>query len=178
MKNLRISQKLIISLIIISILPYAVISYLSYLAEKDALEREGLSYLSAVAEAKSAHISTVVSFRIAQVREIATSNFIQEIENRNTSYLNLNLRRIKNEIPEFFEISALDLNGTVVASTESRLIDKSYAEEEFFKKAKEELYLGNLNYYDSRAGFVISYPVLKTQYLNTGTNKNTGKPIG
>src|SRR3972149_3682234 len=169
MKNLRISQKLIISLIIISILPYAVISYLNYSAEKDALEREGLSYLSAVAEAKNTHIATVVSFRIAQVREIAASNFIQEIENRNTSYLNLNFIRIKNELPEFFEISALDLNGTVAASTESRLIDKSYAEEEFFKKAKEDLYLGNLNYYDNRTGFIISYPVL---------NKNTGKLIG
>lgn len=169
MKNLRISQKLIISLITISILPYAIISFLNYSAEKSALEKEGLSYLSAVAEAKNTHISTVLNFRITQVRGIATSNFLQEIGNGNTTYLDLNLLRIKNEIPEFFEISVLDISGTVVASTENKLINKSYAQEEFFKKAEEYPYLGNINYYDSRTGFIISYPVL---------NKNTGKLAG
>lgn len=169
MKNLRISQKLIISLIIISILPYALISYHNYSAEKAALERETFSYLSVIAEAKNTHVSTVVKFRIAQVKEIATSNFIQEIENGNTGFVNLNFIRIKNEIPDFLEISALDLKGKVVASTEGKLIDTNYAEEGFFKKAKEDLYLGNMDYYDNRTAFMISYPVL---------NRSTGKLIG
>jgi signal transduction histidine kinase len=160
-KNLNISQKLVISLIIISILPYAVISYIDYSTEKDTLEKKVFDELSALAEAKKTHITTVVNFRMAQVREIATSGFMQEIEYKNTSNLNFNLLRVKREIPEFFEISALDLNGTVVASTESMLINKNYAEEDFFVKAREALYIGSINYYDNKTGYTISYPVLK-----------------
>lgn len=169
MKSLRISQKLIIALIIISLLPYAVISYINYSAEKSALEKKVLDDLSALAEAKKTHISTVVNLRIEQVKGITTTNFIQEIEKGNTPYINLNLERVKKEIPVFFEISAFDLNGKVVASTESSLINKNYSEEEFFKKAKENVYIGNINYYDNRTGYIISSPVL---------NRSTGKLIG
>ncbi len=169
MKNLSITHKLVIALIIISLLPYAVISYLNYSAEKDALEKNVFDELSSLAEAKKTHILTVVNFRTEQVREIASSGFMQEIELKNTSNLDTNLKRVKKEIPEFFQISALDRNGTVVASTESRLTGTNYAKEDFFKIAKENLYIGNLNYYDNITGYIISSPVL---------NRNTGMPIG
>lgn len=90
-----------------ALLPYAVISYVNYSAEKSALEKKVFDELSALAEAKKTPISTVVNFRIEQVKEIATSNFMQEIGSKNTSNLNLNIERVKKEIPVFFEISAL-----------------------------------------------------------------------
>ncbi len=169
MKSLRISQKLIIALIIISLLPYAVISYASYSTEKSALEKKVFDELSALAEAKKTHITTVVNFRIEQVREIATSNFMQEIGSKNTSNIDFNLERVKKEIPVFFEISALDINGRVVASTERSLMNKNYSEEEFFKRAKENVYLGSIDYYDNKTAYTLSYYVL---------NKSTGKLIG
>jgi len=165
--KLNISQKLIIAFIIISILPYAVISYSNYSAEKDAIEKKVFDGLSALAEAKNTHISTVVNFRIAQVREVSTSGFMQEIESKNTSNINFNLLRVKKEIPEFFEISALDINGTVIASTESGQIGKSHAE--LFKKATENVHIGGIEYYDNVTGYTISSPVLK---------RDTGKLIG
>ena len=161
MKNITITQKLIIAFIIISLLPYAVISYSNYSAEKDAIENKVFDGLGALAEAKGTHISTVVNFRIAQVREVSTSGFMQEIESKNTSNINFNLLRVKKEIPEFFELSALDLNGTVIASTESGQTGKSHAEEELFKKARENVYIGGIEYYDNRTGYSISSPVFK-----------------
>lgn len=169
MKHLSITQKLIIAFIIISLLPYAVISYSNYSAEKDAIENKVFDGLGALAEAKNTHISTVVNFRIAQVREVSTSGFMQEIESKNTSNINFNLLRVKKEIPEFFELSALDLNGTVIASTESGQIGKSHAEEELFKKATENVYIGGIDYYDNITGYTISSPVLK---------RDTGELIG
>lgn len=169
MKNLSITHKLVIALIIISVLPYAVISYLNYSAEKDAFEKKVFDELSSLAEAKKTHILTVVNFRTAQVREIASSGFMQEIELKNTSNLDTNLKRVKKEIPEFSRISALNRNGTVVASTESRLIDTNYAGEDFFEKGKENLYIGGINYSDNITGYIISSPVL---------NRNTGMPMG
>ncbi len=169
MKNLSIRHKLIIFLILISILPYAVISYINYSTEKDTLEKKVFEDLSGLAEAKSTHISTVVNIGIEQVKEVATANFLQQLENRNTGDINLNLLRIRREIPEFFEISALDVNGTVLASTESGLLNKNYSEEDFFEKGKEALYLGNIDYYDNKTGYILSYPVL---------NRSTGKLIG
>ena len=166
---MRISQKLIISLILISLLPYVVISYINFSAEKDALEKKILDDLSALAEAKNIHISAVVNFRIEQVKEIASSNFMQEINSENTSNLVFNLNRVKREIPLFFEISALDLNGEVVASTDSRLLKSNFSGEDFFREAKENLYLGNIEYYDNQTGYIISSPVL---------NRNTGRLIG
>ncbi|HEY9205995.1 MAG TPA: GAF domain-containing protein [Candidatus Methanoperedens sp.] len=166
---MRISQKLVLSLILISILPYAIISYINYSEEKDALEKKIFDDLSALAEAKKTHISTVVNFRTEQVREIASSNFLQQIDDRSTTNLNLNILRVKKEIPEFYEISALDINGTVVASTENRLIGTSYSEDEFFKTAEEKLYVGNISYYDNKTGYIISSPVL---------NRSTGKLTG
>ncbi len=166
--KLNITQKLIIAFIIISLLPYAAISYSNYSAEKNVLENKIFDGLGALAEAKNTHISTVVNFRIAQVREVSTSGFMQEIESKNTSNINFNLLRVKKEIPEFFELSALDLNGTVIASTESGQIGKSHADEPF-KKATENVYIGGIEYYDNITGYTISSPVLK---------RDTGKLIG
>ncbi len=159
MKSLSISQKLIISLILISILPYAIISYLNYSAERDAVERTVFADLSALAEAKNTHITTVVNFRIEQVKEISTSNFMQQIETRNTGDINLNLLRVKREIQDLLEISALDDKGTVIASTEGRLINKSYAGEDFFVEAKEHLYIDNIDFYDNITAYTVSQPV-------------------
>lgn len=169
MKSLRISQKLIISLIIISLLPYAVISYINYSAEKAALEKTIFDDLSGLAEAKSTHISTVVNFRVEQVKEISSSNFMQEIESKNTSNLAFNLERVKKDIPVFLEITALDRNGMVVASTERKLINTNQSGEDFFKKAKEKLYIGNISRYNNTTGYIIASPVL---------NRSTGKFIG
>ncbi|MCZ7361751.1 MAG: HAMP domain-containing protein [Candidatus Methanoperedens sp.] len=169
MNNLSITQKLVIALIIISLIPYAVISYMNYSAEKNALEKNVFEDLSALAEAKSTHISTVINFRISQVKEISSSNFMQEIEHQTDKNLILNLRRVKKEIPEFLEISALDLQGRVVASTDSALMNKNYSEEDHFNKAREKTYLGNIEFYDNRTGYMISSPVL---------NRTTGKLIG
>ncbi len=169
MRSLGVSQKLIISLILISLLPYALISYVNYSAEEKSLEKKILDDLSALAEAKNTHISTVIKFRIEQANEIASSNFMQEIASSNTSNLNFNLERVKKEIPVFLEISAIDSNGTVVASTDRMLINSSFSEKEFFIKAKEKLYLGDLEFYDSSTGYIISSPV-----FNRSTHKFTG----
>jgi len=158
-RSLSVSQKLIISLILISLLPYALISYVNYSAEEKALEKKILDDLSALAEAKNTHISTVINFRIEQANEIATSNFMQEIGASNTSNLNFNIERVKKEIPVFLEITALDRDGIVVASTDRMLINSNFSEKELFRKAKEKLYLGDLEYYDNRTGFIISSPV-------------------
>ncbi len=159
MKSLSVSQKLLIYLILISLLPYALISYVNYSAEEKALEKLILDDLSALAEAKNTHISTVIKFRMEQANEIATSNFMQEIGSSNTSNLNFNLERVKKEIPVFLEISAIDRDGTVVASTDRKLINSNFSEKELFNKAKEKLYLGDLEFYDNRTGFIISSPV-------------------
>ncbi len=169
MKSLNITQKLIIFLILISILPYAAVTYINYSSEKAALEKSVFDDLSALVEAKNTHINTVVNFRIEQVTEVSTSNFMQQIETGKTGDINLNLLRVQKQIPEFLEISALDLNGTVVASTEARQINQNYAGEDFFKNGTKGLYLGNINHYDNRTAYIVSYNVL---------NRSTGKPIG
>jgi signal transduction histidine kinase/HAMP domain-containing protein len=168
-KSLNITQKLIIFLILISILPYAAVTYINYSSEKAALEKSVFDDLSALVEAKNTHINTVVNFRIEQVTEVSTSNFMQQIETGKTGDINLNLLRVQKQIPEFLEISALDLNGTVVASTEARQINQNYAGEDFFKNGTKGLYLGNINHYDNRTAYIVSYNVL---------NRSTGKPIG
>ncbi len=159
MKSLSITRKLILYLILISLLPYALISYVNYSAEEKALEKKILDDLSALAEAKNTHISTVIKFRTEQANEIATSNFMQEIGSNNTSNLNFNLERVKKEIPVFLEISAIDTKGNVVASTDRTLINSNFSQKELFNKAKEKLYLGNLEFYDNRTGFIIASPV-------------------
>ena len=169
MRSLSISQKLILSLILISLLPYALISYINYSAEEKALEKLILDDLSALAEAKNTHISTVIRFRIEQANEIATSNFMQEIGSNNTSNLNFNIERVKKEIPVFLEITALDPDGIVVTSTNQMLINSNFSEKELFRKAKGKPYLGDLEYYDNRTGFIISSPV-----FNRSTQEFTG----
>ncbi|MCZ7372182.1 MAG: hypothetical protein O8C60_00755 [Candidatus Methanoperedens sp.] len=87
---------------------------MNYSAEKNALEKNVFEDLSALTEAKSTHISTVVNFRISQVKEISSSNFMQEIEHQTDKNLILNLRRVKKEIPEFLEISALTMLPAII----------------------------------------------------------------
>ncbi|VVB90199.1 Methyl sulfide methyltransferase-associated sensor [uncultured archaeon] len=166
MKSLSLTQKLIIFLILISLLPYALISYINYSAEEKALEKKILDDLSALVEAKNTHISTVVDFRIEQVNEIATSNFMQEIESSNRSNLNFNLERVKKEIPVFLEINAIDRDGIIVASSNALLLRSNFSEKELFKNAKEKIYIGNMEYYDNRTGYTISSPVFNRSTKN------------
>ncbi len=73
MKSLNITQKLIIFLILISLLPYAAVTYFNYSSEKAALEKSVFDDLSALVEAKNSLIKSVVKLRIEQMEEIASS---------------------------------------------------------------------------------------------------------
>ncbi|HEY9246402.1 MAG TPA: hypothetical protein VIO11_06100, partial [Candidatus Methanoperedens sp.] len=66
MRNLSISQKLVLALIFISILPYAAISYFNYSIEKNSLEKNVFDELNALSESKSTHIATIVNLRMEQ----------------------------------------------------------------------------------------------------------------
>ena len=62
MKSLNITQKLIIFLILISLLPSATVTYINYSSEKAALEKSVFDDLSALVEEKNTHINTLVNF--------------------------------------------------------------------------------------------------------------------
>ncbi|HEY9246583.1 MAG TPA: GAF domain-containing protein, partial [Candidatus Methanoperedens sp.] len=67
------------------------------------------------------------------------------------------------------EISALDLNGTVVASTESKEVGANYEKSEFFIKGKDKFYFGGINYYGNETAYIMSAPVF---------NKSDARLIG
>jgi signal transduction histidine kinase len=137
-----ITTKLVVVFLTISILPLCIFASLIYLQIEQHIKNETLNNLDTIASIQKNRIQNMLDQNVERL--VMFTNRVQlkiELDQYNKKnsihsqqFINNLLEAAKSEIKSFKEISILDTNGKVVASTNKAEIGSNKSKEEFFLK--------------------------------------------
>ena len=137
-----ITTKLVVVFLTISILPLCIFASLIYLQIEQHIKNETLNNLDTIASIQKNRIQNMLDQNVERL--VMFTNRVQlkiELDQYNKKnsihsqqFINNLLEAAKSEIKSFKEISILDTNGKVVASTDKAEIGSNKSMEEFFLK--------------------------------------------
>jgi signal transduction histidine kinase len=172
-----ITTKLIVVFLTISLIPLFIFVFIIYLQTEQYIKKETLDKLDAIASIQKNRVQTMLDQNIERL--IMFTNRIQlkeELDHYNKQksiqsqqFINNLLDSAKSDIPSFKDISILDTNGIVVASTNKEIGSN---------QSKEEYFLNGINHNDVTIIFKDKEsPNTIREYL-TGPLVLNGKTIG
>ena len=172
-----ITTKLIVVFLTISLIPLFIFAFIIYLQTEQYIKKETLDKLDAIASIQKNRVQTMLDQNIERL--IMFTNRIQlkeELDHYNKQksiqsqqFINNLLDSAKSDIPSFKDISILDTNGIVVASTNKEIGSN---------QSKEEYFLNGINHNDVTIIFKDKEsPNTIREYL-TGPLVLNGKTIG
>jgi two-component system NtrC family sensor kinase len=137
---MKIRQKLTLAFILASLVPLVVLGIFSYNNYKESVTTQVLSHLQSVAVVQKHRVESILSQnqeRLALVSSrtqlrISLDNYLKQGSIAEQERMNTILLDARASIRDFEEISVLDLDGEVVASTSEAAIGSSFADEEAF----------------------------------------------
>ena len=137
-----ITTKLIVVFLTISILPLCIFAVLIYLQTEQFIKNETLNNLSTIASIQKNRVQNMLDQNVERL--VMFTNRVQlkiELDQYNKKnsiqsqqFINNLVEAAKSEIKSFKDISILDTNGKVVASTDKAEIGSNKSKEEFFLK--------------------------------------------
>jgi signal transduction histidine kinase len=137
-----ITTKLIVVFLTISILPLCIFAVLIYLQTEQFIKNETLNNLSMIASIQKNRVQNMLDQNVERL--VMFTNRVQlkiELDQYNKKnsiqsqhFINNLLEAAKSEIKSFKDISILDTNGKVVASTDKAEIGSNKSKEEYFLK--------------------------------------------
>ncbi len=172
-----ITTKLIVVFLTISLIPLFIFAFIIYLQTEQYIKKETLDKLDAIASIQKNRVQTMLDQNIERL--IMFTNRIQLKEDldhynkqksvQSQQFINNLLDSAKSDIPSFKDISILDTNGIVVASTNKEIGSN---------QSKEEYFLNGLKHNDVTIIFKDKKnPNAIREYL-TGPLVLNGKTIG
>ena len=172
-----ITTKLIVVFLTISLIPLFIFAFIIYLQTEQYIKKETLDKLDAIASIQKNRVQTMLDQNIERL--IMFTNRIQlkeELDHYNKQksiqsqqFINNLLDSAKSDIPSFKDISILDTNGIVVASTNKEIGSN---------QSKEQYFLNGINHNDVTIIFKDKEnPNTIREYL-TGPLVLNGKTIG
>jgi signal transduction histidine kinase len=172
-----ITTKLIVVFLTISLIPLFIFAFIIYLQTEQYIKKETLDKLDAIASIQKNRVQTMLDQNIERL--IMFTNRIQLKEDldhynkqklsQSQQFINNLLDSAKSDIPSFKDISILDTNGIVVASTNKEIGSN---------QSKEEYFLNGINHNDVTIIFKDkASPNTIREYL-TGPLVLNGKTIG
>lgn len=189
-KSLKV--KLITLFFLVSIIPIAIVGYLSYISGKTALHTRLIDSLTAIAKSRETAVMLYLEAKAGRTVDFASDGFIRDsfviyqnmgvsiIGERGGVIAGLNQHINKNKMPldkEIYGINIIDLNGHVMASTMDSEIGMDESESDYFLKTKDLDY-GNTfisdiaindHFSEKIPAFTVSAPL---------TDKNKGVKLG
>ena len=137
-----ITTKLIVVFLTISILPLGIFASVIYLQTEQHIKNETLNNLNTIASIQKNRVQNMLDQNVERL--VMFTNRVQlkmELDQYNKKnsiqsqqFINNLLEAAKSEIKSFNDISILDTNGKVVASTDKAEIGRNKSKEEFFLK--------------------------------------------
>jgi signal transduction histidine kinase len=137
-----ITTKLIVVFLTISILPLGIFASVIYLQTEQHIKNETLNNLNTIASIQKNRVQNMLDQNVERL--VMFTNRVQlkiELDQYNKKnsiqsqqFINNLLEAAKSEIKSFKDISILDTNGKVVASTDKAEIGSNKSKEEFFLK--------------------------------------------
>lgn len=166
---MTIVKKATIVLLLFSMIPMSYISFQFYLNASSDLQEKVLSDLKGTAERQENRLD----LRLAQNNERlmfiqSRSSIINNLNSDNQKGLNTALIDAKESNDHFKEVSALNLKGKVINSSNSDLVGKDYLGQEFFTQGKEK----------NDVNFILKEPDGSISSYLTGPIKTDDKTIG
>jgi PAS domain S-box-containing protein len=143
---MKISTKLILAFLVISLVPLVVISIRSYLSAKEALTQEVLNHLESVATIQRNRVESIVEQNLERLSLVSSrtqlrlslESFIKDSKSEHQDKMNKILFDARSSISSFRDISILTLDGKTVASTDMARIGTKHFNEEVFIRGQRE----------------------------------------
>jgi signal transduction histidine kinase len=177
----KIRNKLMISFLLIGLIPILVIGLVGINLIEKELKNEISNGLLRLAEAKEGQIFAYLDSIESRTIDFSSDGFIRDslsdISKKNKEaamYLNQHLIENKKSLDEtIVGINIINLNGTVVASTDFEEIGRNVAKNKHFKIGKKQVTITNLEmdelHFKRRDFLVVAAPL---------TDKETGELLG
>ena len=155
---MKVTAKLLMTFLVVSIIPLAVLGYLSYASAKQALQEQYLKDLAVIAEAKEGHLYSFIDGIRGRAVDFSSDGFIRDsleslrgMSQEEPRYpmvqeaLSRHLRLNKMPLDESIHmIAVLDMKGRIVGSTEAGDIGMVDAMEEYFLQGKKGVYISDV----------------------------------
>ncbi len=166
-----IKNKLLVTFLIISIIPVVLVCQMVFYKAKVSLRDTVLLGLHAIAEVKEGEVFLYLENLRMRTNDFASDGFIrQQVEKivvgdlesdalirASNDYLTKNKKLLDDML---INIDLLDLNGTIIASTESRRIGRNKLKENHFLAGKEGNYVSVPHDYEGELkGLEVSAPI-------------------
>jgi len=143
-KKLKLGTKFVLTLMIISLVPLAVISLSNYYYSKSQIESTTIGSLRAVNDSRAVHINHLIELRQEQAKELAGTFLIRQLASTGVNHpeiiasvqehidsVFLELKATPKSDYEFIDrisdienISVWDIHGNIIANTNRNLIGK------------------------------------------------------
>ncbi|MBI2471898.1 MAG: methyl-accepting chemotaxis protein [Planctomycetes bacterium] len=165
--------KLILLLLAVSLVPIAIVGYMSYLSGKATIQRQSLDNLTALVKAKETSILLYLRGKAGKVQDFSSDGLIRDtLEKINQKgpdtkrlFDDLNKHLLENKKPldpDCYDISILNLEGKITASTDKDKIGSDKANDDYFIEGKKGVHVKSV-YHSEAAGkdlIAVSFPIL------------------
>jgi two-component system, OmpR family, phosphate regulon sensor histidine kinase PhoR len=184
----KISTKLIILIILLSAVPLLLVSYFFFNSYRDSLEHHITEDFELMAESQEGHLLTFLESMKGRVVDFSSDGFIRDLvqntinnpENLTEITDTLNKHLIFNKMSldkDIYGINVINLDGEIIASTESIEIGKDERDDDYFintiRLSYGDAFISDVHF--SRHFAKEERSIITSAPL---TNKNTGETIG
>ena len=151
---MSIRTRLLIILLTIVIIPMLFVGAISYLGGRDALEKATLAGQHVVSEFMEGKLLLYLDKLKTRASELSSDGYITDalakitVQDSIEKLESLSLYLINNKKPldeNILSIDILNLDGKVIASTDSQKIGTDNHEKRYFKNGKEEIYVTDVH---------------------------------
>lgn len=140
---MKISHKLLIVLLVISLVPLMAASILSYILLRDNIRNNVNGELEAVATVQYTRLQDIVGRNTERIDNVAgrlllSQSLFNYVNNRDTqsqAAMNAEVADVASRITAFKKINILDMSGIIVASTDPTLIGENESNAAFFESS-------------------------------------------
>jgi methyl-accepting chemotaxis protein len=158
-KKLGLTGRFLSWFLAVSIVPMAIVGYLSYSSAKNAIQQEVVSGASSLAESLERHIVTYFEEQKVTIELLAKNSVFQQRED---------VSSIQNVIDDYlkdsksiYSLMIFDKNGICIASTDPTMKGQDRASDPYFVEAKNKTYIKDV--YKSTTtgsfGYTVSSPL-------------------
>ncbi|HHT9138803.1 MAG TPA: methyl-accepting chemotaxis protein [Candidatus Wunengus sp. YC60] len=165
--------KLILLLLAVSLVPIAIIGYMSYLSGKTTIQRQFLDSLTTIVESKETAITLYLKSKTGKVLDFSSDGLIRDsLEKINqkspdtkrlSEDLNKHILENKKPLdPDCYDISILNLDGKVVTSTDKDKIGSDKSNDDYFIEGKKDIHVKSVHHSETTGKdfIAVSVPIL------------------
>lgn len=155
---MKIGNKISLSFLLTVVMITTVAGSIYYTATKNNLKNAIFDHLTTVAKSRANHVETFLEDHRQTIELVASGLIFQELlsTSKDTPEYNKKLEIVSSRINAvitankgILEISLLDKNGTVVASTDEASVGSDKSADNTYLKAKESTYIADIHIYET-----------------------------